>query len=806
MSRIVRRISTMTIILISVITLVIPAQKAFAIITIPQTLAQTSTDFGAGKFGLTGLAQNGGVQLIPLGVLAQWRNNEDVLCREVSDMGTAVFKNNIYLVGGTTGTSASPINLREVCRTKVLDINGNTDPWTGQDVTAEYLPEARTALSVVATPFPGDANKGMLYAIGGRSGGSSSSKNTIYSTVINADGSLAGWTAQAVTLPTVREKTAVTAYTNSAGTTFIYVLGGYSKGFGPASAYRDVLRYQVGANGVLTDTTPVLAADKFPIPIPATAIPSLAGTDPADKCADKVGLLDADAVNFDVLTEAGDKRMLALIDGTYQLGAQEAVATCSPFANATVDSATTFLAEIQEDGDLVWQTGTDYTMPQQLSQTRAVGINQKIFVAGGLLNGAATNRVYSSYVNEDLELNRFVDTNYLASTTALPVSQARAAHGLEIVTIPNPDPNKAPRPIVFMFGGISVGGSFRADVLYGFIGLDEDVSDQSVAYANPGRYTSPAYTLRGPGTLTEMRWNATITTTGSYTTDLALEYHIATSVSGLNSAPWLPIDGDPGSSFHSISGNNIATVTPPVPAPTPGKYFQYRVVFRTSAPMDKNATPVLRGPVSIKYTVDGHPSLYVKSASFPTIASVSTINPDIIIGNAKPPTSLRTESILDADIEAGGTFFVDLYVYPPGTTVVPPTRNAQGAYALTSAAFAEIPKNALPADGQLIIQPSTWKQNCGPTTNCAPANWKIIFNKMGTWNVIAIVDSQNNVNEADTINDEWETDNTFSFTVLSQIQGGEIFIPSVYKIPAARPAEPPAAPPAVRPTTSPATP
>lgn len=766
-----RRVAGKALLVALALMLVLPIQQVAALITVTQILTQNSTEFAAGKFGLTGLAQNGGVQLVPVGVLSRWQTQSGGgLCRPLGDMGTATFGPYIYTVGGSTSSSGNLSIIKEVCRTQVTNALGTTSGWT--TVATENLPEQRTSLGAVAVPFPGDPTRGVLYAFGGRSAIPLPQHDTIYSAIINPDGSLQPWQTQTLTLPTPREKLTVTAYTNPEGRTFIYVIGGYEQPFIDTYAYPEVLRTEVGANGVLGAWVTGAAQGVGPVPIPPSAITG------AGPCASKIGLYDADAVNFDVVTSNGDKRILAVLGGTFHLGSGDA--TPGQCSAGTADSAKTFLAEIAPDGNLTWQTGTDYTMLFPNTQLRAVGINQKIYAAGGLINTQPTNKVFSSYVNDQLSLQNFVSSNYLESETALNPNQRRAAHGFEYVVVNDTTQNPpVPRPIAFMFGGTSgdTQAPFRSDVLVSFIGLDDDITDQNASYANPGLYLSPAYQLRGPGNITEIRWNASIQNSATVNTDIKMEYRLGNTSAELANAAWNTVDGDPNSTHFSKADENIVVTS----SPTPGQLIQYRAFLTTDQPRDRTATPVLRGPISIKYTIEGHPSLFVKSASFPTVSLGTTVQPDIIISNAKPPQSTRTESVLNADIESTGTFFVDLYVYPPDTAVVPPARDPEtGAYPLSSAAFAEINKAFLPRNGEFLIPAQAWKQSCGATTVCPQANWQVIFNKPGTWKVIAIVDSGNNVTEAETLADEWENDNTLQFDVVSQVEGGLFYLPMIF--------------------------
>ncbi|HYF62602.1 MAG TPA: hypothetical protein VD886_07295 [Herpetosiphonaceae bacterium] len=766
MSASMRRFPIPLVLIVMVVSMLLPAQQAAAV-TVSQTVTSTSTQFAAGKFGLTGLAQNGGVQLVPLGQLKRWQTSPGTMCRPAAFTGTAVFGPYLYSIGGIT---TGPSIIREVCRNKVLNTDADLQGW--QKVATEELPANRYFLSAAAVPRPGNPSLGYLYAIGGQSALSTQQSDLIYRTSINADGSVTPWTTNAAKLPTPRSEMATTSFTNGAGKSFIYVMGGMSVPFN-TEVYSDIVRYEVQNDGSLLPSATPMA----PLPLP------ILNEDPS--CQRFVGLRQAAATTF---TSSGigsspEKRFIVVMGGVLELGLGNASGNCEAVSQA---SARVFVGEINETtGNITWRTGVDqdYTMPAPIAFSKIVGINGKMYAVGGLLGSSqdsATQIAYSSY----LEMNTFDlpsygvgedASNFLASPNTLNVNQRRAGHGLEIVTVDD-------RPMAFLFGGTNPdNGTYRSDTLYGYIGRNDDFDENTGGYSSLGAYTSPIYNLRGPGRLTEMRWTASISTTAPITTDIKLFYRMGESISELSGKQFVPVDGNPSPAFNSSNGPNIATSTDP----TIGRFFQYQAALTTSAPDVRSATPLLAGPVSIRYVIEGHPSLYVDPTSdisdvVPGVAPVPTIK----IVNALRPGTNVTETVLDADIEGNGTFFVDLYVFPPGTTPVKPMPNADGEYPLTSAAYAEVGKATMTVDKAYTIPAGNWKQTCPTLPGCPAVQWQKVFNKVGEWTVWVVVDSGDNVNESDTETGSWEADNNLvSFKVVSSVSGATIFMPVIYKGP-----------------------
>ena len=747
----------------------LPTKPTSAAISISKTLINSTSDFVEGKFGLTGLTEGTGVQLISVGTLARWQTQTNVLCQPLSNMGFASYKSHIYAVGGLTNINNVTVATDEVCRTTVIANNGLTNQWLPD---ARPLPQPISRLAAVAVPYPNDATRGVLYAIGGRKNQTirDGQLNTVYSAVINADGSLQAWQLQAATLPVPVENHTATAYTvkrsDNSTDTYIYVIGGFRQ-TAAVNVYPTVWRSKVGANGILGAWESGIAQGVPPLPIPASYI----GADPVD-CEGKIGLYNATAINFDAVTINGSRRMISVLGGVIQS------ITSSPdscFPETAKASSKVFLGELDDNGNITWQN-RDYNLPEPLSQTRALGAFNKIYTVSGLLGASqtdATRTSYSTYIDNDFSIATIGGQgNFVTNDESLALNDVRSAHGLVVVNYDN-------RSIVYMFGGTS-SSIPRSDVMATFLGRDDDINSQrNAVYPNIGVYLSPEYALRGPGAITEMQWTAAVTNT-DVQTDIQMQYRLANTSAELKTALWIDADADTASARYSVNGLNTARPTDS----TLGRFVQFRALLTTNRPSERSATPVLKAPITIRYTVDGHPSMHIVSASFPIIQSGVTIEPSMVIRNDKPPTSTRNETVLDANIAdpegqyAG--FFIDLYVFPPGVTATTPISDSNGAYPYNSAAYVELDKRGFTAGTQASIDPPLWKQNCG-SSMCPPAQWSVIFNKPGTWTVVAVVDSGNNIPEADEVTGEWEGDNVYTFPVQSEVRGGTIHLPVMFK-------------------------
>ncbi|XSG74296.1 hypothetical protein ACP8Y2_19165 [Herpetosiphon llansteffanensis] len=751
--------------------LLITLVSSVSAISLTTTISLSAGDFASGYFGLTGLTQQdqvidgvsyGGVQLIPQGALAQWSDANNELCRTLANMGTGSFKQHLYAVGGTTASDNIPSVVDEVCMATVTDTGGETTAWTTTNIPR--LPIKLTRLSTVVVTHTSDPTKGLMYTFGGQSAATGDIEYTdkIYSSVINADGSLNPWQTQALTTGERLINTSATTYITPSGETYIYLIGGKSRdttvGFSSTYVRRSVRRTLVGPNGVLG---------------PWQSMPDLPITPdmftPTNGCDGSVGLHSMDVASFDAVTISNTYRAFLVVGGTFELGTGQRAQGCSITLEG---SAQAMLGKLDTNGMLTWETQR-YVLPEPLSGPRVIGVNQKIYVVGGRQGngGDPTNRIYSSYINIDsFGLPVFGQSNFRVSENALLPSQARASHGLELIRINH-------RPVAYMYGGIQIGNTYQRDVLFGFVGTDADIDLTVGGYPSPGLYRSPPIQLRAPAVLEQMYWEATLPN-APIVTDIQIQYKIANTRAALETTLWTTVDGDPSSDKYSISGQNTGAGT----AGTPGQWFQYHALMTTANPSELGATPVLRN-VRIKYKVDGHPSLYVDNATMSTVTPAGITAFTATFKNGIKPGSNDTENVLDANIEDPGTFYVDMYVLPPGSADVPPARNGDGVYPL-GVVFTEINRDNLPQDGTFTLDAvsdtALWRRTCTQATvDCPLVVWQSLFNQTGVWKVYLVIDSGNNVTEAETPAGQREFDNIYSFNVTSTVAGSTIRLPVV---------------------------
>jgi len=749
------------------------SNPALAALRVERVLSSNNADFVRGRFSLTGLVAEGGIQLLPLTTVNQVRTGPPPLCQPLAEMATAAYSTTaivsgtlrqttyFYTIGGRTNGFV-PVD--QTCHTHILNSSGNTQPWT---FDTPRLPRPVRFNKAIAVH--GLAGQGFLYSLGGATGNLELSQSAIYRTQINpVDGSIGAWITDTVTLPLGQGRHAFSLvnYRTPTGSNYLYLFGGIRRtlsGFAVVvDAKRDAWKIEIMPDGSLDTVNGWQPLNDIPIR------PSIAA------CA---GLYDSQAVSFPVYNTVGNTTVstetMYLIGGQY-LGPNCGVSPANP-------SADVYRATILQDGSLSWDTNPAlpssdpdynlYTLPTPLYGHRAAGFNQKIYVLGGYdVNNfpapGPIQKIYASFADQDQDLVTVgissTFSNFYASEEG--ITPPLYAHGGEVGYFED-------EPIVYVFGGRNSSnqgnGNDYIDTVR-WIVPSEDEAESGNGYTELGLYLSPVFDLLTTATPVTMTWTGIMTDTN---TDIELSFRVADNRTALFSQPWSSVDANPGSPRYSQLGNPVLN-TAPITQALQGRYFQYQARLRSGLEGNTRVTPVLK-QVTVFADLIGFPSLMVEEGSMTSVID----GPRVAVVNKLPDGA--TGTVLDANISGQGTFFVDMYLFEPGTTVVTPTLDPGGTGAARPGeAYVEINKSALPAGASYTIPPNAWMETCDTPPDCPAANWRRLFSKRGTWTIIVMVDSTNLVQEADRYDDPWEADNFYRFTFESQ--GSGFYLPIIY--------------------------
>jgi hypothetical protein len=742
---------------------------------VPREVDNKLDDFKAGTFQRSSLVathittppsgeqpavpdQAGAVQLIPIGLLKNWFNSPFLLPKRLSNVGAAAIGNNIFVVGGNAavGNIVQPTN--EVWSVAINPATGapfetqtawydEIDlPATKANDTEPISPAAR-AFSAVTSVETGP-NSGFIYVLGGsvKPGGGLSISSYGVSIGKVVKGHITEWITsdgtperEGMRIPPdpfwlengVQGASAVSFETN--GKTYIYLLGG-SQRFREGSGVTEVGSKNVFYAQVNTSSGLLVK-------------PSSPGTTGWDKLADipipsalgvESGLWDGAAVanHFD----SDDEGIGG--DALYLMGGQ---LTTDPTYNSKV-----YRALINStNGTLTWTSPPapspwEGTLPEARIGMAGVEFHGNLYVTGGRPSGAQPQKaVLTSYVEDDLTLPDIGDqgSNFLRNADVL--LKARSHHA-SVVVPATPTDGVLAEAYVYVIGGegdSSVSDPDPTDdlgsdtLIYGKIGTSED--RKTTGFALTGWFYSKAYDINITGAeLQKVNWTTVLT----HPMDIKMEYRVSVPTGGacvdagaFTNSSWVPLDGTLDAYFSQNSANSQA-----MPPLTKARCFQYRAKLTTTG--DRKSTPALLN-VSILVYIPGSPDLKFKEMAALRGSGGKTLTGlKIVITNqndSSPPTQ-------PADIEGGGSFFVDLCVFGPGDSPVKPTLPLSDANTQCSDAYAQISKSTMGKDTTFLI--TQWCKT-GPGPGCTVLDPKSLFTKPGNYTLYAAVDSYGYVKE-----------------------------------------------------------
>jgi hypothetical protein len=755
----------------------LPARLASAAV-VTKRLDDSLTDFTRGTFQRASLSafasgasdQPGAVQLMPVSVIKNWLRSSFTLPEKLSDIGAVAIGSNIFTIGGMASNGVTtPAPTKNIWSVQI-------DPTTGAPSSTEWFNEtqdlpsikhsdqfpnlvaARSSPAVTAVATGPDS--GYIYVIGGRvqpSGASSGVSSYAVSIGTVVGGHITGWVSSNDTtnvglripadpawgLNGVQSASALTF--SIGGNTYVYLIGGLQR-FRNGTVFQEVGEKRVFYAKVRSSDGMLVKPSNGTIGWDTLA--SLPVNDPSDA----EGLWDATAVSGHF--EFGD----AVGDALYVSGGQILSSVGNDQIIDTYNNAV-YRAKISNNGALTWSVAPNPdtwtgTLPMARVGMGGVEVNGKLYLTGGrpVQGGspaAPEAAVLATVVEDDLKLAQIGTngSNFLYQSDALRTPIApRTHHGSVKVQIPQTTQTADAPAYVYVIAGQGTqadGSQNGSDTLiYAKVGGDEDVA--TIGFAASGWYYSTVHETNRSFTgeqVQEINWTTAMTSTAM---DIQMQYRISTdndcaTPTALNSASWQNIDGAPSSPKFSVHGaNSFLLGTPP-----PTHCFQYRARLSNGSGGIASATPALLN-ISIKVVIPGSPDLKVSNlqdarnrAGKFTGLTVELLNhyDDTSSDHRYPTQPANIESSQPND-----SFFVDLFVFGPGETVVTPTPpipiNAPGDKACVSVA-----KALMPVDAKLQI--TQWYDLSDPTCSSPTSKKDILplFSAPGHYVVFVVADS-----------------------------------------------------------------
>ncbi|MFQ3682274.1 galactose oxidase, partial [Roseiflexus sp.] len=605
---------------------------------------------------------------------------------------------------------------------------------------------ARTNAAVAARRTSGNA--GNLYVIGGAvAPGSTFSSNSVLVGDVDANGNLTWRTSPTYRLPSSvgLEGARAFVHTTTAGKTFLYVVGGLKDPPIGTPTMSNVVYYaEVNPDGSLA-----LGGDNRTWS--QVSLPE--------------GVSDT-AVTVGRYTNADGT---ATQDMFFIYGGR----TSASFDN--IDTSTVRKGVINPDtGAIAWEdstTGGNAVLSANRNGHGAVEFNGSIYIVGGRTGNTINRSGYASYI-DPTNLRIFKDGSlnfYNDLFGALPASADPGRRNPGVVLVPTTNPSYA---FAYLIGG-TTGTAPSNQVFRATIGPSAD----QTFYPTTGYYYSKPFSMldlvnEQQGTVRKMTWLTNIDQANGG--DIKIEYRIYSPSSGNcndTEGGWTevkdPAAGSGRFSKFNPSGSayaiNAQEYTEDQLLP-PGNCFQYRATFTRGSV--QNASPVLLR-LGMEVIVPGNPDL-----NWPTNAVTVTQNPDTTTRGIE--VRLRNQNLIDPPTQPAnvchasqpgcnpeGTFFVDVFIFPPSVTPISPTLPLFTGSALSNPALApyhraclQIPKSFMQKDVTYLIGESVrWSDiqavgidGCvSAVTNFVRGTGKILrdfFDQgSGTYKVILVADT-----------------------------------------------------------------
>lgn len=731
-------------------------------------LADSNQSWSNGRFFRTGLAASevGGVQLVPQKVLTTWKT-ASTLPEGLSQLSSAVYGSRIFVVGGNRLENQELVKSDAFFTTKLRPGQlGQLESWIGQtgDSGAAVLPPLPVRVADTESLVVEVDGKAYLLVLGGQRGEGNLDDVTtaaIYSYEIseNANGQIIPkqWQTLTSRLPHepdygddgpgrgsgARNLSAITL--TVAGEQYIYIFGGWSRTFIGGSYYdeffSDVYRAPVSGGS----TRPEIGEwenvgnirglyEGIVQPVPLAGAATVTFVDPIDGST-----------------------------GVYLIGGTN--------ANNEYE-ANAYIAKINvHDAAAPIQWLANGNMTETRIGHGAVQSKGTITVSGGSLNAEApSTSLARGYIMNDLKLYQPQPNAANFDLNQGALVNARMFHSMETLR-----DNQDGKDYAYIIGGkVQINQNTQdpasPQVLVG--DLDEEPKETD-NFVSDGRYYSKVFDFGEQAEYYSLSWTTLI----SDGQKIEMQFRVGSDPQNMGTIEDIPVTVAPGRNTYSYTFN----------PPKEARYFQFIATLTTS--VDRRFSPVL-DKVSLDVKRIGFPNVRVPLAGAkfdpPRIdGSTTNITPVITIINqafdAEHPA-------LDADWDAPGTFFVDIYVTPPGVTPTAPQLGTVGV------AWAEVNKSLLKGGmtEPYPIPSTNWRPgSC--VSGCGTMNWRSVFTTVGTYNVYVMVDSTDNpaaqfgnLVESETTTTAGETDNVFGpFTVeVTEIEDNRVFVPTVMAPPA----------------------
>lgn len=725
------------------------------------------TEFDDGSFQITASAQFpsttpigndqvGAVQLAPIADLKDMTASTDLPYGR-TDAAVVALGSHIFVIGGIgpIAGDSSLTSLRSTVYVSQVDrATGGLSQWsTGLELPAlkhsdtypDDLISERTRSAVAA--FATGPESGYIYIIGGSTNLDISSYSVLRGTVIN--GQITSWN-ESDPMPNVPEdeiqgsigieSAAASVVTLPDGSMYLYLVGGLRRYFQGTVIQQEpstkIYYAQINpANGNFIDNAWKSIAFDLP----------------------DGGLWNTALLGGVFEDTNGQKTNAAL----YILGGQ---------SDESTYSSVVYRATINNDGSLGYLAsgaGSNASLGEPRTGHAAVQYRGAIYSMGGAVNGLIdpTRSVLGSYIQSNgslPEIGGQGSATYFITNQGLP--EPRIGHGAVIVPSPATNPTGA---WIYAIGG-SNGTGPQSTIYKTRIG---DTTITNVRYPIDGWYISkPLLIPLKNANLKKVYWQTEL----SGGANIKIQYRVSADTDCVllasrseATAPWQDTN------MTSVTGYNEFPITP-----LPANCFQYRAQLTPGGGILANQTPYLMR-LGIIVEVPGATDLTVTSFGFRNDSNNTPVGLQITLRNENIYTpgepTLAADYVPGATGQGTGSFFVDIFIYPPGAIVPPLTDHKPPT---TSTAYARATIDVLKKELQAGDANNNPVQVGGAYTFTIPADRQIwnydhtqtvtlqqLFPAAGVYTVVVVVDGDNNIKETPEDAGKSEDNNVFSTQV-----------------------------------------
>ena len=287
-----------------------------------------------------------------------------------------VTKNRVYLLGGNTASGGV-----STVYTAPINADGTLGTWT----TSNSIPLACSGHSVIVT-------KNRLYLLGGQTSSNSATSN-IYTSVINADGTIGNWVSSG-NLPTN-----LAFFSSFISKNNIYIVGGWNGSTAVSTVYRASINTDGTLGGWVSAPSLPAIVNNSQIAVTNNRVYLLGGYNNTSTVSsvytatiNNEGLISNWSVSSSLVTAAHASQIVCTRNKLYLFGG---------YITGSGELSTVQTATINSDGTLnAWTTGT--SLPVTISSSQAIVVNNRIYLLSNWNNGGVNGVVYTANLSGGL--------------------------------------------------------------------------------------------------------------------------------------------------------------------------------------------------------------------------------------------------------------------------------------------------------------------------------------------------------------------------------------------------------------------